>query len=175
MSKNLLKKELVTFTNEQLVEVILNAYDSSKEAKNYFEFFLNPDAEALLEKKTDIIAKELTRSKRGYCKGKISLIRNTIKGFEAYGVGPEYVGRLMLATIRMLTGQYRCLNYAEPLLNGTYRMVADYIAYANQHGFVTEALAEINKISRTDGFSTAQMRERIASIAAKTVEELNTV
>ena len=33
MSKNLLKKELVTFTNEQLVEVILNAYDSSREAK----------------------------------------------------------------------------------------------------------------------------------------------
>lgn len=51
MSKALLKKELAHLDRDQLVEVILNAYSSSKEAKDYFEFFLNPDAEALLEKR----------------------------------------------------------------------------------------------------------------------------
>lgn len=36
MSKSALKKELAGFTREQLIEVILNTYDSSAEAKEYF-------------------------------------------------------------------------------------------------------------------------------------------
>lgn len=83
MSKALLKKELAHLDRDQLVEVILNAYSSSKEAKEYFEFFLNPDLEALMQKKVDIIAKELNRAKYGYSKARISFIRKAISDFIA--------------------------------------------------------------------------------------------
>ena len=59
MSKTNLRKELMTFTSEQLVEVIMNAYGSSKEARDYFEFFLNPDPERLMEKKLAVLDKEM--------------------------------------------------------------------------------------------------------------------
>ncbi len=172
MSKSSLKKELVTFTNEQLVEVILNAYSSSKEAKAYFEFFLNPDVDALFEKKIDIIAKELNRTKWGYCKARISIIRGCIRDFESFGVGAEAVAKLMYSTLRMLVGQYRYLNYGEPLMKGVGKLTADYIAYAHTNGFASTALANINALASEEGLGTPQMRAAVKKRALDTVEEL---
>ena len=49
MSKIQLKKELQTMEAPQLREMILEAYSARKEIKEYFEFFLNPDIEHLLD------------------------------------------------------------------------------------------------------------------------------
>ena len=45
MSKIKLKKELQNMSREQLLDIILNVYDARKEAREYFEFFLNPDSD----------------------------------------------------------------------------------------------------------------------------------
>ena len=172
MSKTSLRKELATFTSEQLVEVILSAYDSSKEAKDYFEFFLNPDADALLDKKADIIARELNRSRRGTCKGRISLIRKAIKEFEAYGTGPEKTAQLMAGAIRMLVGQYRYLNYSEALLKGTFRLVHDYIVYADRNAMLQPALESLRAVIDDRNLGTAQMRDRIRRVMTDTIEEI---
>lgn len=161
MSKAALHKELLTFTNDQLVEVILSAYSSSKEAKAYFEFFLNPDVEALFDKKSDIIAKELNRVKWGRCKGRISVIRAAIRDFEAYGVGADATGRLMLAAIRMLAGQNRWYSYPETLHKGCLKLVADYISLADRNGFASEAAYNIRCLAADSERSSAFMRGQI--------------
>lgn len=92
MSKAALKKELNTFSKDQLIEVILGAYSSSKEAKAYFEFFLNPDADALIQENIDFIFKELKRTKYGRSKGRISEIRRAVKKISDYGAADEHVG-----------------------------------------------------------------------------------
>jgi len=43
MSKVALKKHLQTLTNEQLIETVLEMYDTVKPVKEYFKFFLNPN------------------------------------------------------------------------------------------------------------------------------------
>lgn len=50
MSKAKLKKYLATLTKEQLIEVITELYDARKEACDYLEFFMQPDAKSELEK-----------------------------------------------------------------------------------------------------------------------------
>lgn len=50
MSKSKLKKELAGMTQEQVADLVLQAYESSKEAKAWLDFYLNPDIEALSEK-----------------------------------------------------------------------------------------------------------------------------
>lgn len=65
MSKAQLKKELANLTHEQLIELIINTYGLSSEVKQYYEFFLNPDVEKLLEKYKQAISKELSRAKYG--------------------------------------------------------------------------------------------------------------
>ena len=171
MSKAKLKKELDTFTSEQLVEVILNAYDSSKEAKAYFEFFLNPDPEKLYNSKVDIIAKELNRTKRGYCRARISYIRAAIRDFEAYGMGAEMVSRLMYDALCMLTGVYANTRYPDTLINGTIKLARDYIIYADRNSMAADALANINKLSKSN-LGTPRFRSIILRSAMDAVDEL---
>lgn len=161
MSKSRLRKELVTFSNEQLLEVILNVYDASKEAHDYLEFFLNPDAERLLEKKTDIIARELSRVRRGYSKARISVVRKAVRDFRSYGVGADYVFRMMLAAVRMLAGQNRYARYTDTLAKGTLTMTADFLAFADSAGMAGEALSRLGQLCADESFSTPAMRRAI--------------
>ena len=64
MSKNTLKKELDLMDRGQLVDIILDLYSNRPEAKEYFEFFLNPDIEKLREKVITKAQKEIMRTKR---------------------------------------------------------------------------------------------------------------
>lgn len=50
MSKAQLKKQLKNYDANQLTEMILELYGSNKDVKEYLEFWLNPDSEALAEK-----------------------------------------------------------------------------------------------------------------------------
>lgn len=170
MSKAKLKKELITFTREELVEVILNTYDSSKDAKEYFEFFINPDADKLLETKTGIIAREISRVRRGgYSKFRISFIRSEIKKFAGFGVSAEYVMKLMSNTISMLTGQYRYYHYSETQTNGLLKLVADYMAYADRNEMVGAASEFIEHLCRSD-LGTTSMRKAIAGVLSQRSE-----
>ncbi len=63
MSKTKLKKELAQFSQQQLIELILEMYDSRKEVKEYLAFFLNPDSKALFEKYQKQVAREMGRGK----------------------------------------------------------------------------------------------------------------
>lgn len=150
MSKSALKKELDRLDRDQLVELVLNAYSASRETKAYFEFFLNPDADALLESKVDIISRELVRSKRGFSKARISVIKNTIRDFAAYGIGPEYTGRLMYKAIRMIVGMERYYNFSSPMINGTAKLIHDYIVLANQEENLAEALENLHSLVCSD-------------------------
>ena len=49
MSKVQLKKHLSALNKEQIIEVMLELYDARKEAKEYLEFYLNPNEDEKLE------------------------------------------------------------------------------------------------------------------------------
>lgn len=50
MSKTKLKKYLQTLTHEQIVQVVMDLYDARKAAKEYLEFFMDPNPSDALEK-----------------------------------------------------------------------------------------------------------------------------
>lgn len=164
MSKAALKKELENLSREQLIEVIGAAYSSSKEARAYFEFFLNPDADALLDNKIDIISKELARAKRGYSKARITVIRKAIRDFSSFGVGDEYIGRLMYAAIRMIAGMEGYYYYPATLTNGVLKLVEEYIALSDRNASIGEAMANIERLEN-ENIGRPAMRSRIMETA----------
>lgn len=161
MSKASLKKELEQLDRQQLVEIILDAYSATKECKEYFEFFLNPDADALYDKKIELIAKEINRTKRGMCKARISVIRKEIKAYASFGVDAEHVGKLMLGTLRMLIGQNRWYYYSDALSNGIFKLAGEYLELADENGFVSTALENLAAIYNFDELGTKQVRYRL--------------
>jgi len=172
MSKALLKKELAHLDHDQLVEVILNAYSSSKETKDYFEFFLNPDADTLLDKKIEIIAKELTRSKHGYSKARISVIRKTIKSFSSYGIGDEYTYKLLYNTIRMIVGMEQHYYYPNALNNGVLLLTTDFVILADKMECMDDAMAKLERLN-SENIGRQLFRSKVLSAAQETIKELS--
>ncbi len=145
MSKAKLRKELEDFSREQLVEVILAAYDSSPKAKEYFEFFLNPDANQLMDKVLEGMIKEVNRTKWGVCKARISVLRKAVKEFAAFGVGPEKHAELLYLAFRLILGQAYYYEMPDPLRNGMLGFAAEYVTIAARNDFIESATTNLEK------------------------------
>lgn len=108
MSKVKLKKHLSLLTKEQVIEVILELYDTRKEAKEYLDFYLNPNESQKVEEYKRIIYDEFF-PKRGDPKCRFSICRKAISDFKKLKPHPIYVADLMLYYIETgckLTAMY---------------------------------------------------------------------
>lgn len=168
MSKAKLRKEIATFTKEQLVEVVIDAYESSPEAKKYFEYFLNPDPAKLREEKENIVAKELNRTKWGDCKARISVIKRAVKEFRAFKGDAENHVLLLRDILMMMLGQNNYYNYPEALYNGAAYIAVEYIRVKAETDGIDEALREFDKIVNK------LARPRMANVVRMAVKEFCT-
>lgn len=64
MSKSTIKKTLMTMSKEEIIDMVLAMYDARKEAKEYLEFFANPNEDGKLEEYKKIIIEEFYPSKK---------------------------------------------------------------------------------------------------------------
>lgn len=173
MSKAALKKELKNFSSEQLSELILNIYNSSKEAKAFLEFFLNPDPEAFVNEKTEAIAKELRRTKRGsLSKARISVIRKYIKEAQDYGLPAEYVDRLFFIAISAIIKGEIYIYYPAALFNGTYKLVGDYLVWASKNEILASVLEKLTALIMNSESGTPTFRQNVAAVVNTTMHNL---
>lgn len=172
MSKTALKKELASFDREQLVEVILNAYSSSKEAKEYFEFFLNPDPAVLYENGLDIVIKELRKSKYGYSKARVSVLRAAVKKLEDYGLGAEWQIKLIAEIIKGIVIIEKFCYITPALNNGTERFARDIVDKANKAEMLSFGLETIDKIVNDSTIGRPAFRDKIRAAFTRHLNEL---
>ena len=64
MSKTTVKKTLMAMSKEEIIDMVLAMYDARKEAKEYLEFYTNPDDDGKLEEYKKIITEEFYPSKK---------------------------------------------------------------------------------------------------------------
>jgi len=102
MSKAALKKHLLSFTNEQMIDTVLEMYDNIKPAKDYLEYILNPNEQELFEKYKAIIVKEFyPTGKYTGAKTRFSVAKKAIADFRTMKPSPELLGELMLTLPEM--------------------------------------------------------------------------
>lgn len=100
MSKATLKKKLKTLSKEEIIDIVLDLYDARKEAKEYLEFFINPNEDVEQKKCKDIILNEFY-PKRGEPKTRFAVCRKAISDFKKLKHSPEVLGDLMLFYIEI--------------------------------------------------------------------------
>ena len=110
MSKAKLKKLLSTLTKEEIIDTILELYDARKEAKEYLDFYLNPNEEAKLEEYKQIIYNEFY-PKRGKPKTRFSVCKKAISEFTKLKPHPSSIADLMLFFIE--TGVHYTVEYGD--------------------------------------------------------------
>ena len=95
MSKAQLKKHLLGLTQEQVIDVILELYDARKEAKEYLEFYMNPNDDIKLDEYKKIIYNEFYPT-RGEPKCRFSVCRKAVSDFKKLKPSPSCIADLML-------------------------------------------------------------------------------
>lgn len=118
MSKASLKKELALMSDEQLRQIILDAYDARSETKEYFEFFLNPDVDKLLSKLDSKLQKEFQRTKWGRSKARTTVIKRAVNDVISLNPGPSTAIKALMSALNSLamTDKYVDLNPAQQKL-----------------------------------------------------------
>jgi len=102
MSKTELKKHLLSLTKEQVIEQVLGLYDTCKPAKEYFEYFLNPDEKAKFVKyKAVIVSEFFTNTLIGIGKLRFSVAKKAIADFRSLNPSPELLGDLIVTLPEM--------------------------------------------------------------------------
>lgn len=167
MSKSILKRELGNLTKEQLVEVILGVYKVSKEAKEYFEYFIDPQPEKLFDANLNLIHKEFNRTKYGrISKARISKIRAILRNFILLEPGFELVERLYIATFELAANARKLLSFPPALIHGVCRLAVDLLKLANQNDCFTQVYNEFQGLIGSPHFPLTLRKELDQTVKA---------
>lgn len=133
MSKIQLKRELTKLDRDQLIQLVLDIYSARKEAKDYFDFFVEPDIEKLTEKYRSLIHKEMIRGKYSKSTARISRIRAYIKDYASYGVDAEAVVELMIYTLSVGLLIQKTKYVSQPFESGLKKMAEDVLKFGDKN------------------------------------------
>jgi len=138
MSKVALKKHFQSLTKEQLIETVLEMYDTIKPAKEYFEFFLNPNEKEMFEKYRTIIVNEFyPKGKYTEPKTRFSIAKKAIADFRILKPSPELLGDLMLTLPEMacrFTSEYG--DMWEQYYDSTYTNFKNTLIYLQKNNLL---------------------------------------
>lgn len=95
MSKTTLKKTLRDLTRDQIIDVVLELYDARRDAREYLEYFVNPDEAGMADKARALIAKEFF-PQRGRAKGRSSVCKRAIKDYTLLHPSPRHIADVRL-------------------------------------------------------------------------------
>jgi hypothetical protein len=100
MSKATVKKLLTSMPKEDLIRMVLEMYDARKEAKEYLEFYVNPDEDRKLEEYKKIIIEEFypVKSKREP-KTRFSVCRKAVSDYKKLKPSADKLANLMLCYV----------------------------------------------------------------------------
>lgn len=163
MSKTRFKKELALMDREQLVGLLLEAYDARKETKEYFEFFLNPDVEKLTDKFRKLIAKEFAREKRRYCRARISNVKGALRDYASFQPGDEQVLDLYLWTVRLAMATEKRVDFTEALIKSVAGLLQAAVAFADKALLADRAIAAVDAILADSAAGTIYFRRALSN------------
>ena len=98
MPKSTLKLHLQSLTKEQTIDLVLQIYDNVKPAKEFMEFYLNPNEKEILEKYHKIIIQKFYPDTKSFNpKIQFSVCKKAISDFRALKKpSPELLADLMI-------------------------------------------------------------------------------
>ncbi|MDE7508612.1 MAG: hypothetical protein K2M62_00660 [Muribaculaceae bacterium] len=120
MSKAKLKKALAALDKEEIITMVTELYDARKEAKEYLEYWIDPDAGKELERVEKLIDRQFFTPQR-VSRRTLSLptINKLIKDFMSICFEPERVADLLIYTTERMADwlevRYRRVAYRTSL------------------------------------------------------------
>ena len=96
MSKTTLRKATASFSADEMRQLLFELYEKSKEAKEWLDFYADPDVGKKLEAYKKPVLKEVERYSRRAHRPRVARIRPVIKKFASFDPGDAAVAELMV-------------------------------------------------------------------------------
>lgn len=143
MSKNQLRKVLSAFTSEQLLDLVLESYDASKEVKTYFDYFINPDVNKLYTRYVEAINRELHRGKRTKSKTRTSVVKRLLKEFASFHPGFDKEIAIRVSTIKEAVVNDGFLHFSEAQRKAFAKICTDTLKLADRNLCLEKVLTDL--------------------------------
>lgn len=175
MSKSALKKQLAQMDSEEMAELILDLYDARKEAKEYLDFFVEPDIEARLTKARLAISKEAARTSRGRARPRITKVRQVIKNISTLNPGVEAECDIMAFAVETFCAVGSDNWVKDATQKSLAKLLHDTIVLADKGGllnFIMPRIEEAVKEMRGDKFYNRDMKSLMHTTFEETISTL---
>lgn len=129
----------------QLTELLLDLYEARPEAKEYLDFFAQPDIGKRLERAKTNIRKELTRTSRGRNRGRCTRVKRYIRDISSLNPGVEPVLELMTFTIVTACAVGAKQWVKESTQRAIGRLLGDTISTADRAGLLGDVLPQLRE------------------------------
>ena len=97
MSKSTIKKLLKSMTKDEIITMVLELYSARKEAKDYLEFYAEPDEQGKLEEYKDIIREEFYPKRNREPQMRFSVCRKAVSDFKKLKPPADAIAELMVS------------------------------------------------------------------------------
>ncbi len=175
MSKTSLKKQLALMERADIEQLIIELYEARKEAKEYLDFFIQPDIDAKLRKARAAIDREAGRVSRGRARPRITRVRRFIRDITSLNPGAEPACEIMTYTVE----RFCTVGSENWIKDSTARALAklmqETVRAADLGGVLAQFLPRIEKAVddiRTDRFYSAEFRTLMNESLREAVESL---
>lgn len=101
MSKAALKKTLLAMEKEQVVEMVMEMYAARKEAREYLEFWLDPDPKKELEKRKKQLYSVFVSAEKPIRSPRIPEANKIVKDFMAITFDPDQKMQLLIYLLKL--------------------------------------------------------------------------
>ena len=96
MSKSQVKKLLTGMSKEEVINVVMELYDARKEAKDYLDYYANPNETGELEKFKKIVLKEFDDNGIRMPQCRFSVCRKTLSDFKKLAPSEDSLAEAMV-------------------------------------------------------------------------------
>lgn len=169
MSKTSVRKAIAEFDAQELRSLIFDLYARSKEAKEILDFYAEPDIDKLLEKIEKPLARELSRTSRGYYRARPSKIRAYFKKLAALEAGLDAEVKLQMFCLSYLCPQVASDRLNESLLGYALGMlqetIANIITLGEQDTYFPQLLRIGDDVAKTERYGHSLRGKIVKDIA----------
>lgn len=157
----------------QMAELITDLYQARPEAKEYLDFFAQPDIDKRLDKAKTNIRKELFRTSRGRNRGRSTRVKRFIKDIVSLNPGAEAVVEIMTYAVVTAAQAGSDSWVKETTQRAMGRLLADTVIYADAAGLLDRCVPQLEAaIDAMNGTSqhSAAYRRTLRDVLRSTLE-----
>lgn len=139
MGKHHVKKYLHNLPKEDLVEQVIELYESSKEVKKYYDFILKPDATKVIDDWKAKIGKEYFPSNGRKPKARRGTAQKAVREMVYLGFTPDLIADMRLFAIEIaIVFTESKLMKNDAFFKSFLRQYSESLAYLKQNGMLSD-------------------------------------